>query len=154
MKSNYYDASNSDNDPSNRIDNHKIAACLCYSLLHNKVFSFNVDRDMPKHLFTINYEVAYSVSLSFIYAMLIVQYKNVGRDDLADKLMKQGTLYVPDTASSHDDYHTGSIHTLALNDIYGNTFDVLAYANKMFWIEFYNRQLLENTLRPIPLYQE
>ena len=31
------------------------------------------------------------------------------------------------------------------------TFDVLTYSDMMFWIEYYNRQLLENALIPMPL---
>jgi hypothetical protein len=148
LKKNYYDMSS---EIDSRIDNHKIATCLCYSLIQNKVFDFIVDKDMPKRMFSINYELAYTVSLGFIYATLIAQYKRNNQYDLAEKLIKQGKLYVPETSAEHDEYHVGRIHTLALNDIYGNSFDVLTYSDMMFWIEYYNRQLLENTLTPMSL---
>lgn len=151
LKSNYYDTTKSSQDLKNRIDNHKIAACICYSLLQNKIFSFEVYDNMPKRMFTINYELAYTVSLGFIFTTLVAQYKNIGREDLANKLLQQQTLIVPETSFGHDEYHNGRIHTLALNDIYGNTFDILTYSDMMFWIEYYNRQMLENTLNPISL---
>lgn len=154
LKSNYYDATKGDRADDNRIDNHKIAACLCYSLLQNKVFGFDVQRDMPQRLFTINYELAYTVSLSFVFTTLVAQYKKVGREDLANKLLEQQKLLVPQTSHGHDEYHDGRIHALALNDIYGNTFDVLTYSDMMFWIEFYNRQLLEQTLSPMSLIKD
>lgn len=154
LKSNYYDATKSNHDSKNRIDNHKIAACICYSMLQNKVFSFEVRDNMPKHMFTINYELAYTVSLGIIFTTLVAQYKNVGRNDLAEKLLQQQTLVVPQTSLGHDEYHEGRIHTLALNDIYGNTFDILTYSDMMFWIEYYNRQMIEQTIIPISLNKE
>ena len=149
LKKNYYNASK--NNVENRIDNHKIAACICYSLIRNKLFSFEVRDNMPKRMFMINYELAYTVSLAFIYATLVAQYKNIGRNDLADKLLEQKRLFVPETSFGHDEYHAGRIQTLALNDIYGNSFDILTYSDMMFWIEYYNRQLIEQTLIPMPL---
>lgn len=154
LKNNYYDTTKSNQDLKNRIDNHKIAACMCCSLLQNKVFSFEVYDNMPKRMFTINYELAYTVSLGFIFTTLVAQYKNVGRQDLANKLLQQKTLVVPKTSFGHDEYHDGRIHTLALNDIYGNTFDILTYSDMMFWIEYYNRQMIEGTLTPISLNKE
>ena len=154
LKNNYYHTAKSGEDLKNRIDNHKIAACICYSLLRNKVFSFEVYDNMPKRMFTINYELAYTVSLGFIYATLIAQYKNIGREDFAEKLLQQKTLIVPKTSLGHDEYHDGRIHTLALNDIYGNTFDILTYSDMMFWIEYYNRQMIEDTLTPVSLSED
>ena len=154
LKTNYYDATKNNCDSKNRIDNHKIAACICYSLIKNKVFSFNVYDNMPERMFTINYELAYTVSLGFIFTTLVAQYKKIGREDLANKLLKQEMLVIPQTTSGHDEYHDGRIHTLALNDIYGNTFDILTYSDMMFWIEYYNRQIIEQTLTPIPLNKE
>lgn len=154
LKSNYYDARKNNHNSKNRIDNHKIAACICYSMLQNKVFSFEVHDNMPKRMFTINYELAYTVSLGVIFTTLVAQYKNIGRNDLANKLLQQHMLIVPKTSSGHDEYHEGRIHTLALNDIYGNTFDILTYSDMMFWIEYYNRQMLEQALIPMSLNRE
>lgn len=154
LKKYYYDTSKSAKNPRNRIDNHKIAACICYSLIQNKVFSFDVMDGMPESMFVANYEVAYTVSLGFIYTTLLAQYRRLGKFEYADKLAKQGKLLVPVTSLGHDEYHDGRIHTLALNDIYGNAFDLLTYSDMMFWIEYYNRQKLEETLEPMNLWEE
>ena len=134
LKKNYYNISNlkSENKPQNRIDSHKIAACLCYSIIQNKAFSFDIDPDIPNELFVINYTLAYTVSLSFIYSMLIAQYIKNNQIQFANALIAQKCLKVPLTTKNHDKYHTGRIYTLALNDIYGNTFDVLTYSDMMF----------------------
>ena len=154
LKENYYDTSKSEKNPRNRIDNHKIAACICYSFIRNKVFEFDVVDGMPEEMFVSNYEVAYTVCLGFLYATLIAQYKKAGHQEFAEDLINQGMLLVPTTSPGHDEYHTGRIYTLALNDMYGNTFDLLTFSDMMFWIEFYNRQRIENTLTPIDLFDE
>lgn len=150
LKRYYYDSSNEENND-NRIDNHKIAACLCYSLIQNKVFAFDVKNGMSKEMFLSNYKVAYYVGLQEIYVMLLAQYKKMGESGYYSKLLNQGELVVPNTSEGHDEYHEGRIRTLALNDMYGNTFDVLTYSDMMFWIEYYNRQVIEKTIKPISL---
>ena len=65
---------------------HKHHLMPMYDLLQNKVFIFEVHDGMPKNMFTINYELAYTVSLGFIFTTLVAQYKNIGREDLANKL--------------------------------------------------------------------
>lgn len=148
LKSNYYNTDKSKDKSKNRIDNHKIAACICYSLIKNKVYGFDIKNDINKEIFLSNYEVAYTASLGFIYTNLLLRYRVLGRKDLELKLSCQKKLLVPKTSAGHDEYHTGRIQTLALNDIYGNTFDILTYSDMMFWIEYYNRQKLEESLNP------
>lgn len=154
LKSNYY---NNNIDNSNikkgKIDNHKIAACICYSLIKNKVFSFEVYDNMPEDMYLINYNVAYTSSLNFMYYSLISQYILKGQKDIAHKLLSNGSLYVPKTSEGHDEYNKGRIKTLALNDLYGNDFDILTYSDMVFWIEYYNRQLIEKSLNPVSLFK-
>ena len=45
------------------------------SLLQNKVFIFEVHDGMHKNMYTINYELAYTVSLEFIFTILVARYK-------------------------------------------------------------------------------
>ena len=144
LKKYYYNNSDT-KESNNKIDRHKIAACMAYSLIRNKAFSFTVNTDMPNELFVVNYKLAYTVSLGIVYALLIAQYALDGNTEYANKLSKAGTLRVPATSKGHNEYNQGRIYTLALNDLYGNTFDVLTYSDMMFWIEHYNRQLIENS---------
>ena len=89
-----------------------------------------------------------------MYTTLLAQYRRIGMLEYADRLAEQGMLLVPQTSPGHDEYHDGRIHTLALNDIYGNTFDLLTYSDMMFWIEYYNRQKLEGTIQPMNLWND
>lgn len=146
LKRDYYD-NITENDERNLIDQHKIAACICFSLIKNKIFSFKTVRETPIEICWINYELAFVVSLGFLYMTLIQYYTKINREDIVEKLMKQATLVLPATTSpKHDDYKTGRIKCLALNDVYENCFDVIDYSDILFWIEYYNKQLLEGNL--------
>ena len=90
-----------------------------------------------------NYELAYIVSLRIIYIYLIAYYIKIDQKQFADKLISQKNLKVPQTTITHDGYNEGRIKTLALNDFYGIEFDILTYSDMMYWIEYYNRQLIE-----------
>lgn len=69
------------------------------------------------------------------YRQGIIRY---GKDELYSKLEEQGTFLFPETNKGHDSYVQGRIKALALNDAYKNDFDILAYADMLFWIEQYN----------------
>ena len=47
-----------------------------------------------------------------------------------------------------DEYNAGRQKTLMLNDVFENEFDILICSDMLFWIELYNRQLLEGVLQP------
>jgi len=150
LKNRYYKVDDND-DEKNLIDTHKIAACLCYSMICNKPFSFLIKENMPKKIFLSNYSVAYYASIGFIYASLIAEYNINRKGEFAAKLQEYGKMYEPPVSKGHNDYNEGRIYALAQNDIYGNTFDILAYADMMYWIELYTRQKVENTINPVPL---
>ena len=139
------------NAVSKRIDQHKIAACFCNAFLNKKMFVFNMDDDIPAEILLSNYQLAYTVSLRIIFIFLVERYLSSDDPDiqaLAQTLLDKKTLVAPNTTHTHDAYHLGRIKTLALNEFYHIEFDILGYAATMFWIEYYNRQLLENRITP------
>ena len=150
LKDRYYQSGTEEIDES-LIDTHKIAACLCYSLIQNKPFSFDIVPDMPQYIFVSNYSVAYYSSIGFIYMTLIAEYLMNGYRKFAQRLIDNGKFMEPPVSKGHNNYNEGRIFALAQNDLYGNTFDVLGYADMMYWIELYNRQLIEDTVTPVDL---
>lgn len=134
------------------IDIHKIAACFAAVLIENPVFeySMDVDSDLPDNMFCANAELAYSVSLGIIYIQLIGDYTRLKQEQFVKKLIETGKLVVPKTTKGHDEYHLGRVKTLVLNQVFQNDFDILTYSDMMFWIELYNRQILEQTIEPQP----
>lgn len=135
------------------IDHHKIASCFCNVLISKKMFAFDIDNDISHAMLLSNYLLAYQVSLQIIYYYLSEFYisSNIpNKNEIVNKLKTQKTLFVPKTTIKHDPYNIGRVKTLALNDYYGIEFDLLCYADMMYWIEHYNRQILENQIELTP----
>lgn len=133
-----------------RIDCHKIAACFAAVIFEDKVFSYKISREVTDDIYLANARLAYCVSLGIIFTNLLFQYKYNQKDDIVSELLKKQRLEVPPTNPGHDPYNLGREKSLALNNMFDNEFDILTYSDMMFWIEYYNRQILENTISPKP----
>lgn len=142
LKGELYGA-NADNK---RMDRHKIAACFCEAFIECKQFAFIVSDNTPTDVLLSNYELAYVSSLRVLYLFMLYEYLKDGRQQYFHKLLNASKLLVPETSSTHDTYNKGRIKTLASNDYYGKEFDLLTYADMMFWIEQYNKWLIEGKL--------
>lgn len=123
------------------IDQHKIAACFCKTLIQKKVFAFDITNDTPDCVLTSNYSLAYAVSLQIVYMYMCESYNRNKQLEYLRNLKNNKSLLGPKT--THEPYHEGRIKSLALNDYYGIEINLLSYADTMFWIETYNRQLVE-----------
>lgn len=138
-----------DGDTDRRIDIHKIASCFAAVLVENPIFEFEyLDADLPDDIFLSNARLAYSVSLGIVYIGLIHHYAKIDKKDILEKLTKNEKLFTPMTTKGHDEYSLGREKAICLNYVFGNEFDVLTYSDMLFWIEYYNRQILEDTLYP------
>jgi len=130
-----------------KIDKHKIAACFTDAFIRAKACTFNTrNEEIVKNIGLINYEIAFNVGMGILYVSLLTYYNSTQNEECYSKLSEWGNLQFPDTTPGHDDYKLGRIKTLALNDLGGVDFDILTYADMLFWIEYYNRQLLENKI--------
>lgn len=128
----------------NKMDGHKICACITGALLDVRLISFDVrSKDMPEEVYYSNYAIAFWAAIYLLYAFLLSDYLKEGKEDHYNLLMEKGTFSFPHTNPGHDPYIQGRIKTLALNDICGVDYDVLTYADMLFWIERYNRELID-----------
>ena len=150
MLKNSFHYDDGDKPEERRIDSHKIAACFAAVIYEEKIFSYDLSKDVTDDVFLANARLAYYVSLGIINMNLVYHYKRNHKQAIADELMKQKQLKQPPTNPGHDPYNVGREKTLALNEIFGNGFDILTYSDMMFWIEYYNRQILEQTISPQP----
>lgn len=135
VKERFYDAGEG-NDK--RIDIHKISACFTVAVLKARVFTYKAEISMDMSVFYSNYTLAFLSGVHLLYLCMISDLERDGRKDMAELLKNQATLKFPKTNQGHDEYLQGRVKTLALNDLYGIDFDVLTYADMMFWIEKYN----------------
>lgn len=146
VKEKFY--SQSENIEDIKIDNHKISACFTEAFIKVKACSYKInDKNIVKKVGLVNYEIAFSVGIGILYATLLSYYKLAdSKGEYFKQLKKQETLKMPPTTPSHDDYKLGRIKTLALNDLRRIDFDVLTYSDMLFWIEYFNRQSIEQSV--------
>ena len=140
----FYDS----DDPEKLIDVHKIAACFAKSVIEASLMSFDKSDDMPWYIKASNYALAFHVSVNIVTFFLQAEYVYTANEsnEYMAKLMKKGSVSYPSTTKGHDTYTIGRIKSMALRDINGEEFDMLAYADMLFWIEYYNRQLVEEVI--------
>lgn len=148
-----------ESDEWQELDQHKIAACFCASLINKKVFTFDLQPDIDDKILFSNYNVAYQAALRIIHLYLFDSYntckdpdpKNIRKaKEIAERLKNPSfNLSTPETSSSfHTQYDMGRKKALGTNDIFGIKLDLLHFADTLFWIEHYNRQKLEGTIDP------
>ena len=145
VRENYFDTGE---NGENKIDGHKICACITGALLNVRIITYSMPEEgMPAKVIYANYEVAFLAAVYVMYLFLMSDFEHEGQMECYHELKKRATFVFPETNSGHDPYVQGRIKTLALNDLYGNDFDVLTYADMLFWIEKYNKELICRELK-------
>ena len=137
-KSRFFDAGI---DGRNLMDVHKIAACLTGALVDYRLFEYDLRDEAPTELLLCNYAAAFLAGLNVLYISKLSDLINNSPEDY-EKLFHRASFGFPETTPGHDPYVQGRIKTLAVNDINGVDFDVLTYADMLFWIEKYNMEHL------------
>ncbi len=128
------------------IDIHKVSACFTSAVLKVRVFEYSETEPMDLSVFYSNYTLAFLTGIHILYLCMLSDYERNGEDKLAALLKKQATFVFPKTNRGHDEYLQGRVKTLALNDIYAIDFDVLTYADMLYWIEKYNKDELQKLM--------
>lgn len=141
IRERYFDVGENDE---NLMDGHKICACITGALLNIHLVSFDRGiKDIPLSVVYSNYAISFLSGIYIQYLFLLSDYMRDNNMESFNILKDQATFYFPPTNKGHDSYVCGRIKTLALNDTYGNDFDVLTYADMLFWIEKYNKDLIQ-----------
>lgn len=132
-----------DNRKNALMDRHKISACLIAAIIKWRPISYSMSKTPPSQLILSNYKIAFLAGLKVLYLLRMAQWILDGNmNDLADALHEQGTFKFPKTNEGHDEYSLGCIKSIALTDLLGYPFDILAYANILYWIERFNEENL------------
>ena len=129
-------------------------------LLEASLMSFDAPRTskykkaMPWLIKVSNYALAFHVSVNimsfFLQAYYEKIYDSMGNDDYLKRFQNLERIHFPTTTEGHDTYTIGRIKAMSMRDILDKEFDMLAYADMLFWIEFYNRQLIEKQVNLKP----
>lgn len=145
IRQQYFDVGQNDE---NLIDGHKICSCITGSLMNVHLVSFDKNiKEIPINIVYSNYAIAFLSGVYIQYLFLLSDYLRDNDLESFNELKEQATFYFPETNPGHDSYVCGRIKTLALNDTYGNDFDVLTYADMLFWIEKYNKDLIREKIK-------
>jgi len=129
------------------IDRHKISACIIVALIKNRPISYLLDDTLPTGVFLSNYKVAFLAGVKCLYVLRIAQWSHDKQDkEMILKLCEQQMFKFPKTHEGHDEYSIGRIKALALNDILERDFDILAYADMLYWIERFNDENISRFL--------
>lgn len=124
-----------------KIDIHKVAACFASIIMEYKIFRCEIKEDISDEVFLSNARLAYNVSLAILKENLLFRYKE---DESKLNYIKTHQLYMPKTTEGHDRFSLGRTKTLMLNDIFLGEFDVLSYSDMLYWVELFNRMILED----------
>lgn len=131
----------------NRIDGHKICACITASLLNVRMINYEAAaKEIPMKVVYANYEVAFLSAIYVMYLFLLSDFERDGKKKCYDELKKTGYVCISRNQYRARYICTGTCKTLALNDLCGNDFDILTYADMLFWIEWYNKEQIYNKL--------
>ncbi len=128
----------------NKIDFHKIGACLCQTILENPIFKYtNYDKNkkIPISVSSLNYGIAFFSALYFLHGIFKISYEKYNATQYKE-LVDNDTFIFPKVNDYHDPYHLGQIKILMLCDIYGVKFNALHLSDTLFWIDFYNTHCL------------
>lgn len=135
---------NTGENDENKIDGHKICACLMGASQNVPLVTFDpIDDSLPINLLYARNAVAFLAGINALYLFMLSDYKKNNLEEYYEELYRRSTLLFPKTNEGHDSYVTGRIKALTLNDLFGNDFDILAYSDMLFWIELYNKTELE-----------
>lgn len=128
------------------IDIHKVSACFTAAVLKVRVFDYKELTPMDMSVFYSNYTLAFLSGIHILYLCMLADYEKSNQKELATLLKRQATFIFPETNKGHDEYLQGRVKTLALNDMYAIDFDILTYADMLYWIEKYNKDELQKLL--------
>lgn len=146
VRENYFNRGNNDE---NKMDGHKICACITAALLDVRIAKLDLSgNEIPSSVIAYsNYTIAFLSAIYIMYLFLLSDYEKEKKTKCYNKLIEQSKFEFPETNYGHDSYVQGRIKTLALNDINGVDFDILTYADMLFWIEKYNKDLIMESVK-------
>ncbi len=138
-----------------KLDCHKVAAVLLYSILDLKPIKFSLRAvkrlsDIDDKIKLVNYRIAFKSACGLLFADMIKELREESKqgDSLSqkslDKLLENGQLFMPKVRDNLSPYLDNYAKILYYNDrIHGEQADYLEVADTMFLIEMINKSHLK-----------
>lgn len=123
-----------------------MCAALAKAILTDYPFEWNSSMKAPAVICANNFYLAFYASNRLVYEFLVDEYRRSGQNEYAEKLISQKGFQYPPTNRGHKTYVKGQVKKLMLCEYHNVPFDLLGYAETLFWIEYYNRQVIEENI--------
>lgn len=127
-----------------KFDVHKISSCFTRAIIDISPINVAAKNDLPEFIALSNYWLGLMSGIYIVRFLLYYTYKK-NNSDYTNKVLNHKFQY-PDTTIGHDYYLTGRVRALAVNDGNDIPFDILGFADMLYWIEHFNRQKIEGKI--------
>jgi|GEM_PF-2029000 len=122
-------------DPDGRIDRHKVASVMLYSIIINKPFEIKIlpsKQVVPSSSLLANETLALNVALGIVWSFIFEDANNKS-DTIRLEIFKDGFIF---PECQHDDYLT-HVYKMLYYAKYNKYYDIFAFSNILFLIEAY-----------------
>lgn len=121
-------------NPDGRIDRHKVAAVMLYSIIENKPFDVKLPakREVNSKAYMANETLGFNTALAIVLSF-ILEEANSKSDHKKIEIFGNGFVF---PKCQHDDYVT-NIYKMLYYAKHNNRYDIFAFAHILFLIEAY-----------------
>jgi hypothetical protein len=131
-------------NPDGRIDRHKIASIMLYSIIINKPFELKLlptKEAIKSESLLANEILAFEVAITIVWNFIMQDAIN-NNDNIKSEIFKSGFIF---PECKHDDYVT-HIYKMLYYAKYNNKYDVFAFSHILFFIEVYTETIMKMNL--------
>jgi len=131
-------------NPDGRIDRHKVASVMLYSIIINKPFELKLipsKREVNSSALLANEIIGFHTALAIVWSFILSD-ANEKSDKNKVELFKDGFIF---PKCQHDSYET-NIYKMLYYSKYNECYDIFAFANILFLIEAYTEYVKKTEL--------
>jgi len=122
-------------DPNGRIDRHKVASVMLYSIIMNKPFELKLlpsQKEVSSFALLANEILGFHAALAIVWSFLL-EDANEKSDKIKIEIFKEGFVF---PECQHDDYPT-HVYKMLYYAKYNQRYDIFAFSHILFLIEAY-----------------
>jgi hypothetical protein len=131
-------------NPDGRIDRHKVASIMLYSIIINKPFEMkflHIKQTLKSPSILANEVLGFNVALAIVWSF-IMQDANEKADKLKEEIFKDGFVF---PECQHDTYEAHVYKMLYYSKL-NERYDIFAFSHVLFFIEAYTEIVKKQSL--------